>query len=121
MFFRTPRVFGLVGVSRASAQETAAILAEHLAPASGLVLVPGLRPEDDVWPMAEVLNQATEPLMLVGHYPHQVRLAGLLLAGEKRRPVIDFRMGAIACLERDPRAKTWSLCWMVPPDIVRAF
>ena len=103
------------------AEETAAIFAEHLAPAGGLALVPALRPDDDVRPVAEVLNQAAEPLMLVGHYPHLVRLAGLLLADDKRRPVVDFRMGAIACLERDPRAKTWSLCWMVPPDIVHAF
>jgi phosphohistidine phosphatase len=103
------------------AGETAAILAEYLNPAGGVASVPGLRPEDDVRPMAEVLNQATEPLMVVGHYPHLPSLSGLLLAGSKRRPVVDFQMGSIACLERNDRASNWSLCWMVPPDIVRVF
>jgi phosphohistidine phosphatase len=100
------------------AEETAAILAGDLEPAGGLATVPGLRPDDDVTPMAEVLNQAAEPLMLVGHYPHLVRLAGLLLAGNKRSSAVDFPMGSIACLERNQGARSWSICWMVTPEIV---
>jgi phosphohistidine phosphatase len=100
------------------AEDTAAILAEYLEPDGGLVAVPGLRPEDDVLPMAELLNQATEPLILVGHYPHLVRLSGLLLAGDKRRPVVDFQMGSMVCLERDQGSRNWSICWAITPDIV---
>jgi phosphohistidine phosphatase len=100
------------------AEETAAILAGHLEPVSGLVQIPGLGPDDDVGPVAEVLNQAEEPLMLVGHLPHLVRLAGLLLAGNKRRSVVGFPMGTIACLERDCGTRRWSICWLIAPDIV---
>jgi phosphohistidine phosphatase len=102
------------------AEETAAILAGYLEPTGGLVKIPGLRPDDDVMPIAEVLNQSEEPLMLVGHYPHLVRLAGLLLAGNKRSSAVDFPMGGIACLERNRETRSWSLCWMVTPDIIPA-
>ena len=111
-------VYQIYHSGKRRAEDTAAILAEYLEPAGGLAPVPGLRPEDDVLPMAELLNQAKEPLMLVGHYPHLVRLSGLLLAGNKRRPVVDFQMGSMACLERNLGARNWSLSWVITPDIV---
>ena len=103
---------------RRRAEDTAAILAEYLEPAGGAASVPGLRPEDDVRPMAEVLNRETKSLMLVGHYPSLARLAGLLLAGNKRCSVVDFQMGSFACLERDHGSGNWSVCWLVTPDLL---
>ncbi len=110
-------VYQICHSDRRRAEETAMILAEHLGPAGGVASVPGLGPEDDVRHMAEVLNQETRSLMLVGHYPSLVRLAGLLLAGSKRRPVVDFPVGSIACLERHHGSRTWSVCWLVTPDL----
>jgi phosphohistidine phosphatase len=101
------------------AEETAAILGEHLAPAGGVVSMPGLAPRDDVGRVAELLNRETRPLMLVGHQPFMGRLAGLLLAGDPERAVVNFQMGGIVCLEREASTRQWAVCWAVTPDLIR--
>lgn len=100
------------------AEETAAILAQHLKPAGGVVALPGLAPKDDVRPVAELLSRETRPLMFVGHRPFMDRLAGLLVAGDTERTVVRFQQGGIVCLERDPRSWTWVLLWIVTPDLI---
>jgi phosphohistidine phosphatase len=100
------------------AEETAAILAEHLGPAGGVVSVAGLAPKDDVRPMAERLNGESGPLMLVGHRPFLDRLAGLLLTGDSAQTVVQFQKGGIVCLERDPEAGSWAVAWVVTPGLV---
>ena len=100
------------------AEETAAILAEHLAPSDGVVALPGLAPKDDTGRVAELLNQETRPLMLVGHLPFMDRLAGLLVTGSRDRVVMRFQKGGIVCLERDPKTWTWTVCWMATPDLI---
>ena len=100
------------------AEETAAILAEHLAPLGGVVALPGLGPKDDADWIAELLSRETEPLMLVGHLPFMDRLSGLLVAGSQDRAVVKFQKGGIVCLELDPNAQVWRVCWMVTPDLI---
>lgn len=100
------------------AKETAAILAEHLEPVQGIVSLPGLAPKDDVRPVAELLNRESRSLMFVGHRPFMDRLAGLLVAGDRRRAVVRFQQGGIVCLERDPKSWTWSVLWAVTPDLI---
>jgi phosphohistidine phosphatase len=100
------------------AEETATILAEYLAPAGGVVALPGLAPKDDTSRVAELLNREARPLMLVGHRPFMDRLAGLLVAGNQDRMVMRFRKGGIVCLERDPKTWTWTVCWIVTPDLI---
>jgi phosphohistidine phosphatase len=104
------------GVGRA--EETAAILAEHLKPAGGVVPLSGLAPKDDVRRVAELLNRETRPLMFVGHRPFMDRLAGLLVAGDPERGVVQFQKGGIVCLERDPQTWTWMICWVVTPELI---
>ena len=98
------------------AEETAAILAEHLAPVSGVSAMAGLAPKDDVAGVAELVNHETEPLMLVGHLPFLDRLAGLLVAGDPDKSVVSFQRGGIVCLQRDPKA--WAVGWVVTPDLI---
>jgi len=100
------------------AEETAAILAEHLAPADGVVALPGLAPKDDVQPVAELLGREVRSLMFVGHRPFMDRLAGLLVAGDPKRPVVHFQKGGVVCLERGPGTRTWAVRWVVTPDLV---
>jgi phosphohistidine phosphatase len=100
------------------AEETAAILAEHLGPAGGVVPVAGLAPKDNVRPMAELLNRESGPLMLVGHRPFLDRLAGLLVAGDSGRTAVQFQKGGIVCLERGPEAGSWAVLWVVIPELV---
>jgi phosphohistidine phosphatase len=100
------------------AEETAVILAEHLKPAGGVLALPGLAPKDDVGGVAELLKRETSPLMFVGHRPFMDRLAGLLVTGNPERAVVSFQKGGIVCLERDPKAWTWAVLWVVIPELV---
>jgi len=97
------------------AEETAEIMGEALSPGGGVVAVSGLAPLDDVEPVAEDLNGASQPIMLVGHLPFMERLAGYLLTGDAHRPVIDFTNAGIVCLvKQDDR---WQASWIITPDI----
>jgi phosphohistidine phosphatase len=100
------------------AEETAAILAEYLHPAGGVVALPGLAPQDDVDTVAELLSREAKSLMFVGHRPFMDRLAGLLVTGSRDRVVVRFEKGGIVCLERDPKTRTWSVRWAVTPDLI---
>jgi phosphohistidine phosphatase len=100
------------------AQETAAILAEHLQPAAGDVAVQGLAPLDGVVPLAELLSRESRPLMFVGHLPFMGRLAGLLVAGDPERSVVSFAPGGIVCLERASPSRSWVIRWVVTPDLL---
>jgi phosphohistidine phosphatase len=99
------------------AYETASILGRYLEPARGVATMAGLRPKDDVRPAAEMLERATDPLMLVGHRPFLERLVGLLLAGDEERSVVSFHKGGLVCLTRD-EASAWAIDWIIIPDLV---
>jgi phosphohistidine phosphatase len=100
---------------KARAQETAQIMGDALAPAEGVVAVSGLAPLDDVEPVAEEIDQADQPLMLVGHLPFMERLAGYVLTGDAREPVIDFTNAGIVCLEK--KDGRWQATWILTPRI----
>jgi len=97
------------------AEETAEIMGEALSPAQGVAAVSGLAPLDDVEPVAEDLEGASEPVMLVGHLPFMERLAGYLLTGDDRQPVIGFTNAGIVCLEKQD--DHWQASWIVTPEI----
>ena len=97
------------------AQETAEILAAQLQPARGLSHRTGLAPMDDPATARQAVEQAAEPIMLVGHLPHLGRLASLLLVGDPSKDVIAFRMGAILCLGREHGQ--WRLKWILTPEL----
>jgi phosphohistidine phosphatase len=98
------------------AEETASILAEHLAPAEGVLAIPGLAPMDDVRPIAKALRKETAPLMLVGHLPFMDRLAGMLVTGDPDRSAVRFRMGGIVCLQG--AGDDWAVKWAVTPELL---
>ena len=98
------------------ARETAEILARHLAPPPSLQEVEWLSPTADPGMAQDAIESATEPLMLVGHLPHMVRLASLLLTGNPNREVVRFRNATVVCLEKVEDA--WVLFWALGPDLV---
>jgi phosphohistidine phosphatase len=100
------------------AAQTAEILARALVPSDGIMAVPGLAPNDDVYPIALELAAETEPAMLVGHMPFMARLAALLLSDEAERPIIKFRYAAIVCLIRD--GDQWQIAWILTPEMASA-
>ncbi len=98
------------------AEQTAMLLAERLSPPQGVIVVPGLKPNDDVRPVAEELQDQQGSVMLVGHLPHLSRLAGLLLTGDSERTVIRFQMAGIVCLSN--QESQWAVHWIMRPDLL---
>jgi phosphohistidine phosphatase len=80
------------------AEQTAEILAAHLAPPGGVRAVRGLAPHDDPQMVADVLPHETSDVMLVTHMPFVAELASLLTGS---RSSIGFATGTIACLTKD--------------------
>jgi len=103
---------------RLRAQQTAAILAEHLWPSRGVREVDHMAPHDDPGAARAGVETAREPLMLVGHLPHLSQLASLLLVGDPGREILRFRNGAIVCLARV--APVWRLHWILTPEMASA-
>jgi phosphohistidine phosphatase len=98
------------------AQQTAEIMAGHLSPTRGSMAGQGLNPTDDVLPVAESLDEQTEPVMIVGHLPFLSRLASLLLAGDPELNVVSFTNSGVVCLARVN--EQWSVSWSIVPDLI---
>ena len=98
------------------AEETALILGDYLSPPSGVRIVQGLTPNDDVMPVAETLQLETEPVMIVSHLPYLMRLASVLITGNEEKAVVQFKMGG--CIRLDKENGTWTVAWAVTPDLL---
>jgi phosphohistidine phosphatase len=104
----------IVHSGKTRARQTAAAWGEALG--VPVAEADGLAPLDDpaIW-ATRVAAQAGD-LMLVGHLPHLAKLAGLLLAGDSARPIIDFRQGGLVSPEDGPAR--WSVWLILPPAAV---
>lgn len=97
------------------AQQTAHILGEALSPREGVVAIKGLGPLDEVDPVANDLDVASEPVMLVGHLPFMARLIGELVAGDPDEAVVAVQKAAIVCLS--DTEETWQVRWILTPEM----
>lgn len=91
------------------AEQTAAILAEHLAPPLGVQPRAGLLPEDDPAIVKTELDVEVGTIMLVGHLPYMNRLAGLLITGDPDRTVVEFSPPTMVCCVND--GGKWKFAW----------
>ncbi|MBK8478083.1 MAG: phosphohistidine phosphatase SixA [Opitutaceae bacterium] len=98
------------------ARETAELLVEGARLKVRLREAAGLLPEDEVSAMATALGRHGDSLVIVGHEPHLGLLAGRLLGIEVGG--VDFKKGAVLCLERILRGAPWTLLWHVSPRLV---
>lgn|SRR5262245_16987133 len=101
------------------ARQTGEILASKLKPLSGTEQVSGLAPNDDIAPMRLRLQEEEKNLMLVGHLPYLTRLLSSLLLVDEDRPLVEFRMGGVICLERVEN-RVWRLLWALTPELLKA-
>ena len=99
------------------AEQTAALLAEALAPGRTPAARPGLNPKDPTDGIARAVAAWDEDAMLVGHLPFMARLASRLVAGRDDAGVVAFQPGTVVCLERGDR-QHWSIAWMIRPELV---
>jgi phosphohistidine phosphatase len=98
------------------AEQTAAIFANHLNPASGMIAVQGLTPLDSVNSVATSLRGRQDSIMLVGHLPHLSRLVGMLVTGSPDNVVVRFRNAGIVCLSQ--QEENWAIDWVMQPDLL---
>ncbi len=96
------------------ARETAEILASHLKPPGGVVVVEGMAPLDAVQPIAAALPGEEEAIMLVGHLPFMSRLVSYLTNGDPEQSLVRFRMGGIVCLGDE---EGWQIEWAITPEL----
>jgi phosphohistidine phosphatase len=94
------------------ARETAAILAARIGVAPGLVReVEGLKPKDEVQPIAEDLESEGRSVALVGHLPFMGLLASAMLCGDPER--VDCRFGDAGCMVLSRVEGGWRLDGLV--------
>lgn len=98
------------------AEQTANIFAKHLSPSKGVTSASGLNPNDDILPIAEMLNKQQDPLMIVGHLPFLSLLAGYLATGDQHSEVVKFQNAGVVCLIREQGQ--WSIAWVVIPSLI---
>ena len=98
------------------AEQTAEILARHLAPDLGVRRMTGLAPQDDPAIAKAELEAAQASVMLVGHLPHMIRLAGLLINGDADRDAVEFAPATIVCVSY--QSSLWQLVWVLAPDFL---
>ena len=99
------------------AQQTAEIFARHVPSAHTLTKADGLSPLDNPSQWAKKLGEIGADTMIVGHMPYLGSLAALLLCGNAEGKIVEFKMGGIVCLKKDPSG--WALEWAVTPDILK--
>jgi len=98
------------------AQQTAEIFARSLLPPTGVQPMTGLLPQDDPTVARAELENAHEPVMLVGHLPHMSRLAALLINGDTDREAVEFSPATLACMAHEKA--TWQVAWVLSPDFL---
>lgn len=106
------------------ALETADLFCDHLEIAATRREIDGLLPYDDHRGIARRLSGFGYPLLVVGHEPHLGRLTSALVCGNVDQDVVDFKKGAIVCLEREStKSQTilWRICWYLTPALVGDF
>ena len=101
---------------KSRAQQTAEIFAEYLSPAGGVDRLDGLKPLDDVVPIASTLDPHSNT-MYVGHLPFMERLAAFLLTGSHAKPVFKFQNGGIVSLYEEADLGSWVIKWALMPKI----
>lgn len=98
------------------ARQTAELFAAALGPADGIEEITGIKPMDDVGPVAENLD-ASEHVMLVGHLPFMERITARLITGDTERTVFKFQNGGIVCLDQEAPGGSWFIKWTLMPNI----
>ena len=93
------------------------LFAAHLARGVAPEPLAGINPNDPVETVAERLSGWDDDTLVAGHQPFMGKLVALLIAGRAEPPVVDYRQGAVACLERDA-GNRWVLAWMVRPELL---
>jgi phosphohistidine phosphatase len=104
---------------KARAQQTGELLAGAVSARDRLVQRAGLGPKDQVAATKEAFEQTGGDLMIVGHLPFLGKLVALLVTGNEKNEIVEFRFGCVVCVERSDDKK-WKVAWVVTPSLLHA-
>ncbi|MCS7279218.1 MAG: phosphohistidine phosphatase SixA [Thermodesulfobacteriaceae bacterium] len=113
------KIYQIFHSGKLRAIQTAEILEKYLKPERGRSESEALNPLDDVSLWFTRIEKLEVPIMLVGHLPHLAKLVSMLLTGVPDKEVINFRQGAVICLER--KNLKWGINWIITPEIAETF
>lgn len=99
------------------AKETANLLMGCTATVKEIKILPGIKPNDAVPPIADQINQWDQDTMIVGHLPFIGKCISKLLMNNEDKPLIFFEPGTIVCLEKIAH-RTWVIHWIIRPDLL---
>lgn len=100
------------------ARQTAEIMTSRLNPGKEPQKKEGISPLDDVQIIAEEIKKRQKNLMIVGHLPHLAKLTAFLTTKSDSNSVAGFQQGGIVCLRPDEDKKTWTIAWILMPEII---
>ena len=103
------------------AVETADVFCDRLGISATRREIDGLLPFDDLRGISRRRSGFGYPLLIVGHEPHLGRLAAMLVCGSVDVELVNFKKGAILCLEREStKSQTilWRVRWYVTPSLL---
>lgn len=95
--------------SKLRARQTAEIVRSRIAAPCSLEERAGLKPDDDPFAVAALLEAATAPVLVVSHLPLLDCVAGLLVENDPHRVVVGFATAQLACFEKNDDG--WTLAW----------
>ncbi len=98
------------------ARQTADIVSELLQSSQVIEERAGIKPMDDVTPIAAELSSETNS-MLVGHLPFMERLVSQILTGKPDHQIFKFQNGGIVCMDQDDESGAWYIKWALMPNI----
>lgn len=90
------------------ARQTAQIIGDPLGIGS-VIEKEGLKPNDPVAPIAELIDRSEKNILIAGHLPFLGKLAALLLTGSEEREVVRFKSAGLVVLEKSD--SSWKLRW----------
>ncbi len=111
-----PRPGQICHSGKPRARQTAEIFAGKLS-VSQTGKLEGISPNSPVEEFIPTLLSWQQDTMVVGHLPFMARLAACLLTGDAEKPVVEYRPGSVACLERLDESQ-WTLLWMLRPELL---
>jgi len=82
------------------AKQTAEIIAQIME-VKNLIEKDGLKPNDPVAPIAELINQTDKNIAIASHLPFLAKLTALLTTGSEDKEIVKFGGGELVCLRKE--------------------
>jgi len=84
--------------SKLRAKQTAEIVAQTLG-LKNIAEKQGLKPNDPVKPIAELIEESEKNIAIAGHLPFLPKLADLLVGGSERDDIVNMKTASVVILE----------------------